>query len=75
MLSGKAFPGDASLPVKINSPETFIKAFKRRSGRWNLPVVLLFDEFDKLLLPEASTVRSDCLGTMWASKTTFTNLS
>ena len=65
---GQSFPEEGVLPVKINSPETFIQAFKKSHNRWNLPVVLLFDEFDSLLLPEASDNLNDCLRVMRAIK-------
>ncbi|CAG8492563.1 318_t:CDS:2 [Paraglomus occultum] len=58
---GNAFPEPNILPVQINSADTFLTAFKKDDKWWNLPVVLLLDEFDTLYAQNVMPARNACL--------------
>ncbi|RUO95606.1 hypothetical protein BC936DRAFT_143632, partial [Jimgerdemannia flammicorona] len=65
---GAAFPKQNTLPVQITNETTFCQAFRKdrpeHTDRWIRPVVLIFDEFDIMISPEASVARSSCLKTI-----------
>ncbi|RUO95572.1 hypothetical protein BC936DRAFT_143721, partial [Jimgerdemannia flammicorona] len=65
---GAAFPKQNTLPIQITNETTFCQAFRKDqpecTDRWIRPVVLIFDEFDIMIPPEASIARTSFLKTI-----------
>ncbi|KAF7730082.1 hypothetical protein EC973_003028 [Apophysomyces ossiformis] len=49
------------LPLEFNNSTGFLEAFSARHNRWDRPVVIFFDEFDKLLQDNSAYVCSSVL--------------
>ncbi|CAG8652270.1 6021_t:CDS:2, partial [Paraglomus brasilianum] len=60
------FGDEACLPVTITDPQSFRKAFSPASKRWNLPVIIFIDEFDKLHDKDSADACSSALSSIRA---------
>ncbi|CAG8624979.1 5094_t:CDS:2, partial [Paraglomus occultum] len=58
------FGSESRLPAVIDSSDSFREAFDPRYERWNRPVVIFLDEFDKLHDDDAADACSSVLSTI-----------